>query len=52
GYGHSFIFSDDQKLDWCNMMALATMPKSICKQNLWPDRPLLFRDTLEAYSIE
>ncbi|KAH9291952.1 hypothetical protein KI387_042856 [Taxus chinensis] len=52
GYGHGFIFSDDQKLDWCDMMALATMPKSIRKQNLWPDRPLLFRETLEAYSIE
>ncbi|KAH9302905.1 hypothetical protein KI387_014488, partial [Taxus chinensis] len=42
GYGHGFIFSDDQKLDWCDMMALATMPKSIRKQNVWQDRPLLF----------
>ncbi|KAH9305639.1 hypothetical protein KI387_010043, partial [Taxus chinensis] len=46
GYGHGFLFSDDQKLDWCDMMALATMPKSIRKQNLWPDRPLLFRPDL------
>ncbi|GLJ46205.1 hypothetical protein SUGI_0973550 [Cryptomeria japonica] len=52
GYGHGFIFSDDQNLDWSNMMALATMPKSIRKENLWPAKPLLFSDTVEAYSME
>lgn len=52
GYGHGFIFSDDQKLDWCDMLALGTMPKAIRMENLWPSKPPYFRDTLEAYSKE
>ncbi|GLJ46208.1 hypothetical protein SUGI_0973610 [Cryptomeria japonica] len=52
GYGHAFIKSDGQKLDWCNMMALGTMPKSTRKENLWPAKPLQFSDTVEAYSTE
>ncbi|KAH9328415.1 hypothetical protein KI387_000523, partial [Taxus chinensis] len=52
GYGHGFIFSDDQKLDWYDMMALGTMPKSIRKENLWPSAPLLFRNIVETYSME
>ncbi|XP_057866446.1 codeine O-demethylase [Cryptomeria japonica] len=52
GYGHAFIFSDEQKLDWCDMMALGTMPKSIRKENLWPAKPSPFSDTVEAYSME
>ncbi|GLJ26834.1 hypothetical protein SUGI_0524210 [Cryptomeria japonica] len=52
GYGHGFIFSDEQTLDWCDMMALGTMPMSIRKENLWPSKPLLFSDTVQAYSME
>jgi len=43
GYGHGFIFSDDQKLDWCDMMALAIMPKASRIENLWPSKPTYFR---------
>lgn len=43
GYGHAFIFSEDQKLDWCNMLALGVEPHSIRKPKLWPTNPPNFR---------
>ena len=29
GYGQAFVFSEDQKLDWVNMIALGLEPHSI-----------------------
>ncbi|EES04177.1 hypothetical protein BDA96_03G450100 [Sorghum bicolor] len=52
GYGHAFVFSEDQKLDWCNMLALGVEPASIRQPKLWPTAPARFRETLEAYSAE
>jgi isopenicillin N synthase-like dioxygenase len=52
GYGHAFVFSEDQKLDWCNMLALGVEPASIRQPKLWPTSPAGFRETLEAYSAE
>uniref|UniRef100_A0ACD5XK14 Uncharacterized protein n=1 Tax=Avena sativa TaxID=4498 RepID=A0ACD5XK14_AVESA len=52
GYGHAFVFSDDQKLDWCNMLALGVSPASIRRPALWPTTPALFSDTLVRYSAE
>ncbi|CAH9137186.1 unnamed protein product [Cuscuta epithymum] len=52
GYGQAFVFSEDQKLDWCNMFALGIMPHSIRNPNLWPTNPVAFSETLEAYSRE
>lgn len=43
GYGHAFVFSADQKLDWCNMLGLGLEPPSIRIPELWPANPLLFR---------
>ncbi|KAG9443738.1 hypothetical protein H6P81_015078 [Aristolochia fimbriata] len=50
GYGHAFVFSEDQKLDWCNMLALGVEPPFIRNPKLWPTNPPKFRETLEAYS--
>ncbi|CAA7388591.1 unnamed protein product [Spirodela intermedia] len=52
GYGHAFVFSADQKLDWCNMLGLGLEPPSIRVPELWPANPPLFSETLELYSAE
>ncbi|KAJ1379734.1 Oxoglutarate/iron-dependent dioxygenase [Sesbania bispinosa] len=36
GYGQAFVFSEDQKLDWCNMFALGIEPHYVRNPNLWP----------------
>lgn len=43
GYGQAFVFSEDQKLDWCNMFALGLVPHSIRNHKLWPNNPPMFR---------
>ncbi|KAF7813663.1 Protein SRG1 [Senna tora] len=43
GYGQAFVFSEDQKLDWCNMFALGIEPHYVRNPNLWPNRPEGFR---------
>ncbi|CAM0884673.1 unnamed protein product [Alopecurus aequalis] len=52
GYGHAFVFSDDQKLDWCNMLALGVSPPAIRRPELWPTTPVALSDTLVKYSAE
>ncbi|KAL8515608.1 hypothetical protein ACS0TY_014341 [Phlomoides rotata] len=52
GYGQAFVFSEDQKLDWCNMFALATEPHLFRQPKLWPSKPSDFCETLERYSVE
>lgn len=46
GYGHAFVFSEDQKLDWCNMLALGVAPPFIKNPSLWPTNPAHFRCSL------
>nr|CAD1828428.1 unnamed protein product [Ananas comosus var. bracteatus] len=46
GYGHAFVFSEDQKLDWCNMLALGVAPPFIRNSSLWPTNPAHFRCSL------
>ncbi|PON80322.1 Oxoglutarate/iron-dependent dioxygenase [Parasponia andersonii] len=50
GYGQAFVFSEDQKLDWCNMFALGVEPKFIRNPKLWPTKPGQFSETVEVYS--
>ncbi|KAK3189771.1 hypothetical protein Dsin_029332 [Dipteronia sinensis] len=52
GYGQAFIFSENQKLDWCNMFALGIEPDFIRRPELWPSKPADFNETLESYSRE
>ncbi|KAK1291350.1 Protein SRG1 [Acorus calamus] len=52
GYGHAFVFSEDQKLDWCNMLALGVEPPFIRDSKLWPTNPSHFSETLDKYSVE
>lgn len=43
GYGQAFVFSEDQKLDWCNMFALGLEPHYSRNPKLWPTKPAAFR---------
>ncbi|KAJ8770650.1 hypothetical protein K2173_021297 [Erythroxylum novogranatense] len=52
GYGQAFVFSEDQKLDWCNMFALGIAPHYIRNPELWPKEPFKFSETVEIYSRE
>ncbi|VFQ79239.1 unnamed protein product [Cuscuta campestris] len=52
GYGQAFVFSQDQKLDWCNMFALGVHPHSIRVPSLWPSNPPHFGETVETYTRE
>lgn len=52
GYGQAFVFSEDQKLDWCNMFALGVEPHFIRIPKLWPAKPADFSETVEIYSRE
>ncbi|KAK1439367.1 hypothetical protein QVD17_05184 [Tagetes erecta] len=52
GFGQAFVVSEDQKLDWADMFYMLTLPRHFRKPRLFPNLPLPFRDTLEAYSAE
>ncbi|KAL2229778.1 protein SRG1 [Sesamum indicum] len=52
GYGQAFVFSEDQKLDWCNMFALGLEPHCVRNPKLWPTKPSDFCETVEIYSRE
>ncbi|CAD5195354.1 2-oxoglutarate-dependent dioxygenase 11-like [Musa acuminata AAA Group] len=52
GYGQIFVVSDDQELDWADIMYLITRPLQSRNIDLWPAQPLTFRDSLSCYSME
>ncbi|KAE8726239.1 Protein SRG1 [Hibiscus syriacus] len=52
GFGQAFVFSEDQKLNWGDMFYMVTLPTYLRKPHLFPNLPLPFRETLEAYSVE
>ncbi|KAK3434713.1 hypothetical protein EUGRSUZ_D02161 [Eucalyptus grandis] len=52
GYGQAFVMSEDQKLDWNDMLLLFVQPASQRNLRFWPKNPASFRATLESYSSE
>ncbi|KAJ3680601.1 hypothetical protein LUZ60_016879 [Juncus effusus] len=52
GYGQTFVQSDEQKLDWSDMLNLMTRPTIDRKMKFWPTSPSTFRDTIDRYSLE
>uniref|UniRef100_A0ACD6A036 Uncharacterized protein n=1 Tax=Avena sativa TaxID=4498 RepID=A0ACD6A036_AVESA len=50
GYGQLFVFSEDQKLDWGDMLYLYTQPPKDRNMRFWPDQPGNFRSALDKYS--
>ncbi|XP_078162587.1 S-norcoclaurine synthase 1-like [Carex rostrata] len=52
GYGQAFVFSEEQKLDWADMLYLFTQPPHFRNFKHWPVQPPSFRDSLKSYSSE
>ncbi|XP_077215464.1 2-oxoglutarate-dependent dioxygenase 11-like [Tasmannia lanceolata] len=52
GYGQAFVVSEEQKLDWNDMIFLHALPIKDRDLNFWPEEPQGFRETLDSYSIE
>ncbi|XP_065872867.1 protein SRG1-like [Euphorbia lathyris] len=50
GYGQAFVTSEEQKLDWNDMIFLKALPIQNRKLEFWPDNPPKFRETLQNYS--
>lgn len=50
GYGQLFVVSEDQKLDWADMLYLYTQPPEDRNLRFWPDQPANFKSTLDKYS--
>ncbi|XP_027337793.1 protein SRG1-like [Abrus precatorius] len=52
-YGHTFVVSEEQVLDWCNQLILLVYPTKFRKLQFWPET---HRDSswdiIEAYSSE
>eukprot|EP01018_Ginkgo_biloba_P006771 Gb_26142 [translate_table: standard] len=46
GYGQLFVASDDQVLDWADMIHLFCLPVKARHMNLWPTKPLDFSEKL------
>jgi len=43
GYGQAFVVSEDQKLDWADMLYLIVQPRESRDMRFWPTRPASFR---------
>ncbi|XP_059077664.1 protein SRG1 [Cryptomeria japonica] len=52
GYGQAFVTSDDQILDWADIIALTTLPPENRKMDSWPRKPEDFRETVDQYAVE
>ncbi|XP_062174885.1 oxoglutarate-dependent flavonoid 7-O-demethylase 1-like [Alnus glutinosa] len=50
GYGQAFVTSEEQKLEWNDMIFLRTRPLQNRNLNFWPEKPQGFRKALETYS--
>ncbi|KAK9096242.1 hypothetical protein Sjap_021739 [Stephania japonica] len=54
GYGQALVFSEEQKLDWGDMLFLRTQPVALRNYQVWPAQHLIptFRETVSMYSLE
>ncbi|KQK17723.2 S-norcoclaurine synthase 1 isoform X1 [Brachypodium distachyon] len=52
GYGQAFVVSNDQKLDWADMLGLFAQPPQARDMSYWPKQPHTFRNSIEEYSSE
>jgi isopenicillin N synthase-like dioxygenase len=43
GYGQAYVFSNDQKLDWSDMLGIISQPPPARDMKHWPTQPLTFR---------
>ncbi|CAN1257904.1 2-oxoglutarate-dependent dioxygenase 11 [Linum perenne] len=52
GYGQAFVLSEEQKLDWGDMLFIIAQPVSGRNMKFWPKIPSSFRSSLDQYSSD
>ncbi|KAI4354531.1 hypothetical protein L6164_003384 [Bauhinia variegata] len=52
GYGHAYVVSEEQILDWSDALIYVVYPTHYRKLHLWPNTPEGFKEIIEAYSSE
>ncbi|CAI0471146.1 unnamed protein product [Linum tenue] len=52
GYGQAFVLSEEQKLDWGDMLFILAKPINGRNMKFWPKVPSSFRATVDQYSTE
>ncbi|KDP30216.1 hypothetical protein JCGZ_16998 [Jatropha curcas] len=52
GYESDMIVSSNQVLDWSHRLILRVFPEDERRNDLWPDNPPYFRETLIEYSLK
>ncbi|KAK0592597.1 hypothetical protein LWI29_022056 [Acer saccharum] len=52
GYGQGYVVSEQQKLEWCDLIFLVTLPPNIRKFKHWPVSIPGFKEAVETYSTE
>ncbi|XP_059649924.1 2-oxoglutarate-dependent dioxygenase 11-like [Cornus florida] len=52
GYGHAYVVSEEQKLDWSDALILITYPSKYRRLRFWPTTPTGFKEITEAYANE
>uniref|UniRef100_A0A0D6R2C9 Fe2OG dioxygenase domain-containing protein n=1 Tax=Araucaria cunninghamii TaxID=56994 RepID=A0A0D6R2C9_ARACU len=52
GYGQAFVATEDQRLDWADILFLYTKPLERRLLSQWPTAPSDFRETMEEYVTE
>ncbi|KAK8944438.1 S-norcoclaurine synthase 1 [Platanthera zijinensis] len=52
GYGQAFVHSEEQKLDWADMLFFAVFPPAFQQLRFWPANPPSFRKTIDEYATE
>jgi isopenicillin N synthase-like dioxygenase len=52
GYGQAFVFSEEQKLDWSDLLYILTRPIAQRNMKFWPTNPSTFRDNIDQFSLE
>ncbi|KAK9094534.1 hypothetical protein Scep_026003 [Stephania cephalantha] len=51
GYGQAFVVSEEQKLEWSDMLSLRTLPVYQRNMRFWPKKPPSFSETLDKYAF-
>ncbi|PSS34957.1 hypothetical protein CEY00_Acc02166 [Actinidia chinensis var. chinensis] len=52
GYGHAYVVSEEQKLDWSDTLILLIYPSKFRRHKFWPTTPEKFKEIIEAYTSE
>ncbi|KAK6136065.1 hypothetical protein DH2020_030170 [Rehmannia glutinosa] len=52
GYGQGYVVSEDQKLDWNDLLFLITLPPNFRNMKYWPLTLPGFKETIEEYAKE